>query len=430
MPAAIKAAGRRPTMNQATDLWAKHWALASAAGIGAATVEAEQYVSPEVFAAERDRIFRRVWLLVGRETEVPAPGDFIRREIPPLKTEALIVRGKDGRIRAFHNACPHRGSALVRETDGTRNTFVCPYHGWSFAADGACIAIAAAEFFPDLDRTKVGLAPIHAETWNGFVFLNFDAEPEQSLADYLGAFGTLYGEVPFHEFRHCVQAVRDIETNWKCLLDAFNESYHVSVLHRRTLPQVPTPTNPHGVYYDGQFLGPHSSFITQGNPDWAPGGDVARFVYGGLAHARLRPPAIGNDISGPRILADHKGVNPLGLPIFALRLLNIFPFSQLQLFSDSYNLLQYWPIGVGRTRFVLRRYTRSAPASYFEAFAEEHVWVSSYDVLTEDVAMTERQQASLESGALKQMHFGEHEPFVRYFHQAVEDYLAGHPPVA
>jgi phenylpropionate dioxygenase-like ring-hydroxylating dioxygenase large terminal subunit len=416
--------------DQATDPWAEHWTLASAAGIGAASVAAEQYVSPEVYRAECDKIFRRVWLLAGRESEVPGPGDFIRRQIQPLETEALIVRGKDGRIRAFHNSCPHRGSALVRESQGTRKVFVCPYHGWSFAADGGCLAIPAAEYFPQLEKTKPGLTPIHADVWNGFVFLNFDAKPRQSLSDYLGAFGQLYADVPFHEFRHGLESTRDIATNWKCLLDAFNESYHVSVLHHKTLPQVPTPTNPHGIYYDGNFLAPHSSFITQSNPDWRPTGEVVRFVYSGIAHARLRPLAIETEKSSAKILAQEKGVNPLDFPLFGLRLLNIFPNTQIQIFSDSYNLLQYWPTDVGKSHFVLRRYARSAPASHFETFAEEHMWVSSCDVLAEDVSMTERQQISLQSGALKQLHFGEHEPFVRFFHQMVEDYLADRAPLA
>jgi phenylpropionate dioxygenase-like ring-hydroxylating dioxygenase large terminal subunit len=416
-------------MNQAADPWAQHWVLASEAGVRAASVDARQYVSPEAYQAECDKIFRRAWLLVGRESEVPGPGDFIKRQIYPLKAEALIVRGKDNRIRAFHNSCPHRGSALVREKEGTRHAFVCPYHAWSFSADGTCLAITAAEYFPDLDKAKIGLTKIHADIWNGFIFLNFDERPRQSLSEYLGAFGELYAEIPFHDFKYCVQSVQDIDTNWKCLLDAFNESYHVSVLHKKTLPQVPTRTNPHGVYYDGRFLAPHSSFITQSNPEWTPTGDVMKFVYSGLMHAKLRPLSDNPAKTESNILAAQESVNPLGMPIFGLRLLNIFPISQIQIFSDSYNLLQYWPLGSGRTRFVLRRYTRSAPASHFEIFAEEHLWVSSGDVLAEDISMTERQQISLESGALKQLHFGEHEPFVRFVHEMIENYLTdGGPP--
>jgi phenylpropionate dioxygenase-like ring-hydroxylating dioxygenase large terminal subunit len=414
-----------PTMNEAKDPWAHHWALASEAGIGAASVDAEQYFSPDIYQAECDKIFRRAWLLVARESELPQRGDFIKREVYPLKAQALIVRGKDNQIRAFHNSCPHRGAALVREPEGTKSLFVCPYHAWSFGADGRCIAITAAEYFPQVDKATIGLTPIRLEVWNGFIFLNFAVEPEQSLAEYLGAFGELYGEVPFHEFKYGIESVQDIGTNWKCLIDAFNESYHVGVLHKNTLPQIPTPTNPHGIYCDARYLAPHSSFITQSNPDWIPRGDVTKFVYSRVMHAKLRPAAADRERSGEAILAVQKNVNPLELPGFGLRLLNIFPMTQIQIFGDSYNVLQYWPLGPGRSRFILRRYARAAPASYFETFAEAYVGVGPSDVLAEDISMTEDQQLSLQSGGLRKVFFGEHETFPRFFHQVVENYMNG-----
>ena len=141
-------------MNKETDPWARHRTLASDRGVGAAVVDAERYTSPDIYKAECEKIFRRTWLLVARETEVRNPGDFIKRTIYPLETEALIVRGKDGVIRAFHNVCAHRGSALVGASEGTTNLFVCPYHAWSYGTDGKCKAITGAEYFPQVDKNK------------------------------------------------------------------------------------------------------------------------------------------------------------------------------------------------------------------------------------------------------------------------------------
>lgn len=413
-------------MNSDPDPWAAQWTFASDAGIGAASVDVERYVSAEFYRDEREKIFRKVWLLVGRESEVPSPGDFIKREIYPLRAEALIVRGKDERIRAFYNVCPHRGSALVREAQGAAKLFVCPYHAWSFGADGRCVSLTAAEYFPQVDKAEIGLTPIHADVWNGFIFLNFDERPPQTLAEYLGEFGRIYAEVPFHEFTHGFELVHDIATNWKCLVDAFLESYHAGVLHRKTLPMVPTRTNPWSNYYDCRFLAPHSSYILQSNPEWAPSGAVQRFVYAAAGAALMRARESGVD--GRANLKDCKAVDPIGLPHFGLRVLNIFPLTQIYIFADSYQVQQYWPLGPGKSRFILQGYARSAPSSHLARFAEAHTLAGVRDVLSEDIGMTERQQAALQSGGLKRIFFGEHEPVVRFMHTVLEGYLGDRRP--
>ena len=275
-------------MNKETDPWARHRTLASDRGVGEAIVDAERYTSAEIYEAEREKIFRRTWLPVARESEVANPGDFIKREIYPLEAEALIVRGKDGVVRAFHNVCAHRGTALVRASEGTTNVFVCPYHAWSYGTDGKCKAITGAEYFPQVDKNKVGLTPIHSDIWNGFVFLNFDQAPRQTLQEYLGEFGELYGEIPFGEFTHAVEMTLDVDTNWKCFLDASVESYHVPFLHQKTLPAFSRADNPLNVYYDTRFGPRHSSHMIQSNPDWVPNGDVLKFVLSATGASQLR----------------------------------------------------------------------------------------------------------------------------------------------
>ncbi len=414
-------------MNKETDAWAKHWTFASEVGIGAGIVDTARYTTPEVYEAEKDKIFRRTWLMVARESEVPNPGDFIKREIPPLDAEAVIVRGKDGVVRAFHNACAHRGSALVGPCEGNTSLFVCPYHAWSYGTDGKCKAIPGAEYFPQVDKKTVGLAPIHLDIWNGFIFLNFDETPRQTLTEYLGGFAKAYADVPFHEFPHGVEIVQDIDANWKNFLDAFAEGYHVPMLHKKTLPMVPSRTNPLNVYYDAQFMPPHYSFIIQSNPDWVPSGDVLKFIFSATGTSMLRP--LEGDDTKPRVtrLTACEGINPIGLPNFGLRCLYAFPFSQIQVFEDRWMWYQFWPMGLEKTRFVLRFYARSAPASYLQQFAEAHMLATTRDVVAEDVAMTRLQQQGMKSGGHKQVYLGENELLIRHTHQMIDAYLADHP---
>ena len=412
-------------MDMEADPWKEHRTLASDVGLTSAVVDARRYTSPEVYAAEQEKIFRRAWLLVARETEVSNPGDFIKCTIDPLEAEAIIVRGQDGVVRAFHNACAHRGSALVDQCEGRTNLFVCPYHAWSYGTDGRCKAIPGAdEFFPQIDKSKVGLAPIHADIWNGFIFLNFDEKPRQTLQEFLGEFGEQHSDLQFGAYPHGIERTYDIETNWKCLLDAFVEGYHVSTIHKQTLPMMPSKTNPFGAFYDVRFWPPHHSSITRSNPEWMPPGEVLKFIY-----SATRAGLVRHDPQGPAgeprrtKLSDSKSFNPIGVPNHALTVIVIFPVTALFVFEDRYFIQQFWPLGVDKTRLVARFYSRSPPTSYLEEFAEAHQQASGRDVVSQDVAMTSRQQRGLRGGGVKQLHLGENELLIRFTHEMIDAWL-------
>ncbi|MBU6206951.1 MAG: Rieske (2Fe-2S) protein, partial [Alphaproteobacteria bacterium] len=110
------------------------------AHLGTAPIPARYYADADWFAAEREAVFRRSWLYIGHVCELPEPGSFIRRELELFGVSLLIMRGKDGQIRAFHNVCTHRGTQLVEEAQGKRATFSCPYHMWTYGADGALVS--------------------------------------------------------------------------------------------------------------------------------------------------------------------------------------------------------------------------------------------------------------------------------------------------
>src|SRR5262245_17794467 len=106
------------------------------AGLGTAPIPAGPYYRAEYFELEREAVFKRTWLQIGHVSELPEPGCFIVRPVEIARASILLVRGRDDRIRAFHNVCTHRGTQLVDDPSGRRPVFSCRYHGWSFGLDG------------------------------------------------------------------------------------------------------------------------------------------------------------------------------------------------------------------------------------------------------------------------------------------------------
>lgn len=412
-------------MNKEAIDWSRYWGGATKFGIGGAVVPAGFYTSQEQFDAEREKIFSRTWLMVARQEEVPEPGDYIRREIHPLATEALIVRGKDGVVRAMHNACLHRGVAMVRDCAGRAGLFTCPYHAWTYDTEGKLRGVPGGEDFPQIDKKAMRLKPIHLDIWNGFIFLNFADEPPQTLTEFLGDFATSFGDMPFAAYPHVVEIVQDIEANWKTLVDASNEGYHVNALHKESLgAMMTTSDNPLNNFYDPVFSGPHMSSTTRANDAWRPDAPVVQFAYAAAAYKTQ--PGLAQEAAraagGHVTFAEHPMVNRIGLPAFSVETTQIFPFAVLQMLTNRYIWFHYWPVGPNRTRAVTRLYGPAAPSNYRQAFAEAHLHAYSRDIMTEDTVVTQLQQIGLRSGGVKEVVLGEHEYMLRYFHEAVLRY--------
>ena len=130
------------------------------------------YHSPKVFEMERERLFLRHWQIAGHVNEMPEPGDFVTLDL--LGERALVIRGHDGELRAFHNICRHRGTRVVAGDAGRCNkAIICPFHGWAYNLDGTLRGIAERASFPPLKKEDWGLRPLELEVWQGLVFVKF-----------------------------------------------------------------------------------------------------------------------------------------------------------------------------------------------------------------------------------------------------------------
>ncbi|HEV7527034.1 MAG TPA: aromatic ring-hydroxylating dioxygenase subunit alpha, partial [Acidimicrobiia bacterium] len=196
-------------------------------------VPKERYTTRDFTALEHARLWPRVWQIACREEQVAAPGDFLEYAIG---NEAVaIVRAASGALHAFFNACVHRGRRLAEGSGSfVDGTIRCPYHGWCYALDGRLVDVPDRDDFVGLPD-DLALAPVRVDTWGGFVFVNLDPNAEP-LLDYLDPLPTLLAPYHLDEMRLRASLSTIIDANWKAVVDAFNEGYHVQGLHPQILP--------------------------------------------------------------------------------------------------------------------------------------------------------------------------------------------------
>lgn len=189
------------------------------------------YHSPALLALEKQELFRKHWQIAGHVSDVPNAGDFFTLDM--VDERALIVRGDDGVVRAFHNLCRHRGSRVTAETRGhCARAFVCPFHGWVYNRDGSLRGAARPQSFGEMDRTKFGLKPLELEVWMGFIFIRFLPGPQASVAEVMARHAN---ELAAYRPEELVPASTGyefpIDVNWKSVRDVDNEGYHVAMAH-------------------------------------------------------------------------------------------------------------------------------------------------------------------------------------------------------
>jgi phenylpropionate dioxygenase-like ring-hydroxylating dioxygenase large terminal subunit len=197
--------------------------------LSARTPPGSFYTDEQMFLRELEEFFCRGWLNLGREEDLANSGDFFTREIGG--ESVLAVRGTDGGARAFYNVCRHRGTRLVDLAEGTKlRSIVCPYHGWTYSAEGRLVGAPHTDSLIDFAKERSGLYEIRLESWGGFLWANMDAEAP-SLRDEFDRLFMKFERFPLERLRRAARHTYEVDANWKILVENYQECYHCAPVH-------------------------------------------------------------------------------------------------------------------------------------------------------------------------------------------------------
>lgn len=405
--------------------WTEHYQL------GTEPLSYEDSISSEFFELEREAIFKRAWLNVGRVEQLPRAGSYFTKELKVAGTSVVVLRDREGQVRAFHNICRHRGNKLVwndfpqEETAGVCRQFVCKYHGWRYDLDGSLSFVQQESEFFDLDKADYGLVPVHCDVWNGFIFVNLAKEPEQPLREFLGPMVTALDDYPFHLLTERWYYRSPVHSNWKLYMDAFQEFYHAPVLHARQTPpdwsQAAQQAGFEAPYYG--IDGPHRVVSTAGVHPW------------NLPPNMLKPMEIltRSGLFGPWDTPDlgfngetPRGVNPAGCDPWGLDSFQLWPNFVILIWGQNWYLTyHYWPTAPNEHLFEGTLYFVPAKTAR-ERVAHEMAAASFKEYGHQDANTLEATQSMLESRVLTQFPLMDQEVLCRHLHlvaaQWVEDY--------
>lgn len=375
-------------------------------------IPVEPYLSQDYYDAEIEKIFKRDWLVVARDEELAKPGDYKVKRLDFAHTSVILIRGKDGKVGAYHNVCRHRGNKVVTETGG-EETFgsnkaavvTCRFHGWVYDAKGALVNVPFEDRFPaSFCREENGLVPIHVDTWAGFIFINLADKPAKSLKDFLGGVVDHFGDYPFNEMTRCHTYYAHLNCNWKIGTDAFCEGYHVPTIHAGSFPGLSD-------YWQGDvaFYGDHRSIaiFTAGMNPPTPVGTAANEIFAAsIALSREAPHPL------------PKGINPSRSKNWGFEQTTVFPNFLIHAGEGLWFTHQFWPTGQGKCLWEGKYYSR-APKTNSELWAERYAVLLQRNAWLEDTATMEDTHEALLSGAIKEINLCDEEVMLMHQYKIV-----------
>lgn len=218
------------------------------------------YSAPEVLALEKEAIFKKSWIGIGRSDQWMKVGDFSSRNIADIPV--IITRDETNQLKAYINSCRHRGARLLETGNGRCKTFSCPFHRWTYQLNGALLQAPEFAKGGPLNKADYGLLELPIAEQDGFVFIGLsnDLPP---LAEWLGDFSERHAPWAFSKMRSYKRHLFEVNCNWKAFLDVFNEYYHLPFVHPDSLDSMYLPPEPADAV-TGQYV---SQFgVTDGNP--------------------------------------------------------------------------------------------------------------------------------------------------------------------
>jgi phenylpropionate dioxygenase-like ring-hydroxylating dioxygenase large terminal subunit len=351
---------------------------------------ASVYTSPERCARERLQLFRQRPIVAGLSADLPRPGSTFCLDAGGIPL--VLTRHRDGRVRAFVNACRHRGSPVAAgRGDAEGERLRCPFHSWSYTLDGRLAAIPLAEgAFDAIDRTALGLRECASVEADGLILVRAEGEGPLDVDELLRGVGEDLREIGLARYHHFETRTAQWRCNWKLLLDTFLESYHVFSLHRESV---------------------HPSYFSQPMIHDAWGANL-RFPVARRSIERLaeRPEAEWR-------LADHATLQWW-----------IAPNALLSHTRDIVLLWSFSSPSPDRCDVTTSLYSAQAPRSDADAARLAEAFALQLRVTgAEDFPMGERIQRSLDSGALPELVLGRNEVGVIHFHRTLAALLAAAP---
>ncbi|SEJ76528.1 Phenylpropionate dioxygenase, large terminal subunit [Pseudomonas linyingensis] len=355
------------------------------------SVDADIYVSPERFEAEKRLLFRRLPLMLAASCELAEPNSYKAMEIAGVPV--LLVRGADRQVQAFLNSCTHRGSQLA-EGCGKRARFTCPYHGWTFTAEGKLLAVASARSYGDVDKGSLGLKRL--PTWEsaGLIWVTLDPGSTLDKPSFLGGVDQLLEGFQLDRWQLYDQRVLP-GANWKLAFDAHMDFYHLPILHKNTFgPDISNLAQ----YY---FHGPHQRLgLMSSNP-------VEQDGLHSLKNLQEQEWSTGALLFGEWIL---------------------FPNVSLNCFIAGERIMVISQVVPGETpdssQTIQTFLTESAPTEASEAKVRELVSFIGRVVGEEDLPMSRQQQRALSSGLMPKVQFGRNELGLQQYYHWLEQVLA------
>ncbi len=435
--------------------------------IGNHPIRGYRYTSTAFLRQEWEGMWTKVWLLLGREAEMPQPGDWQMEAVGP--EEILMVRQADGEVKAFYNVCQHRGNPLVSEPKGhVRQRFVCKYHSWAFLPDGELNFAPDKNDFPEGDPCgKVRLVELKCEAFAGFVWVNMDPNAD-SLQSYLGPIWDEWEKREIHTWKRTMANSTTLPCNWKIVIDNFNESYHVPTVHMRTKPgsdRKKIVGNVDTYYKETRFdlsEEGHNRMVMKGG--YAAGhtdadGNIAEPLAGLLRYWELDP----NDFKGhpektrealqaaKRRLGPERGYSHYAnVPTEQLTdafHYTLFPNFAVSLWSDGFHFLRVRPHHRDPEQCYFDNWWYSSPASLAEpaSLQRSHARAdidektgearvrqidpqreSIGPAIEEDVDVFVTQQRGFRSRGFQGVYLSNQEKRIRRYHELIDHYIEKH----
>ena len=304
------------------------------------------YSSAEIYAFEKERIWMRDWLCIGRHDEIPSPGDYMTWRI--ADEPIIVARNQQNEINAFANVCAHRG-VEVAQGKGNIDEFSCPYHGWLYDLSGKLIGAPYMKEAEGFDPASCQLRPIKFDVWQGFMFVNFDDGCEP-LAEFVGAFADDFGFVDMGDLAVAAKLEVDFNCNWKLVAENAMDNLHIAVVHPVTLGEGVKAEN---IVFKLNPRGGFSSFYSH-----EPRFNDHQPMFGEHMDSRLDR---ASNFAGAGFLS---------------------PNFQLFTYCDNVEMSMHWPLDVDWTRHII---SIVFPKKFFDRPDFEEKIQTYYDTETQTV---------------------------------------------